>query len=75
MTTTCGMVVAEIWEWNDEMVWLNWNGLDENKQGLRNVLSEFQVLQNGIQENKEKWMKRGESVYVRTIRIILIWIK
>ena len=34
MTTTCGMVVAEIWEGNDEMVWLNWNGLDENKQGL-----------------------------------------
>jgi len=38
-------------------------------------LSEFLVLQNGIQENKEKWMKRGEGVYVRTIRIILIWIK
>ena len=31
LTTTCGMVVAEIWEWNDEMVCLNWNELDENK--------------------------------------------
>ena len=38
-------------------------------------MSEFQVLQNGIQENKEKWMERGESVYVRTIRVILIRIK
>ena len=25
-------------------------------------MSEFLVLQNGIQENKEKWMGRGESV-------------
>ena len=32
-------------------------------------------IANGIQENKEKWVERGESVYERTIRIIQIGIK